>query len=71
MGNRLSKITTRTGDDGSTGLGDGSRLSKADLRFDAMGIIDGLNAHIGLLQAQLMPKLRAVPRAWDHSASII
>lgn len=60
MGNRLSKITTRTGDDGSTGLGDGSRLSKADLRFDAMGIIDGLNAHIGLLQAQLMAKLPEV-----------
>lgn len=57
MGNRLSKITTRTGDDGSTGLGDGSRLSKADLRFDAMGIVDGLNAHIGLLQAQLANKL--------------
>lgn len=53
MGNRLSKITTRTGDDGTTGLGDGSRLSKTDLRFDAMGAIDGLNAHIGLLQAYL------------------
>lgn len=57
MGNRLSKITTRTGDDGTTGLGDGSRLSKADLRFDAMGIIDGLNAQMGLLQAYLMDKL--------------
>lgn len=53
MGNRLSKITTRTGDDGTTGMADGSRLSKADLRFDAMGVIDGLNAHIGLLQAHL------------------
>ncbi|UXZ05747.1 cob(I)yrinic acid a,c-diamide adenosyltransferase [Moraxella nasicaprae] len=53
MGNRLSKITTRTGDDGTTGMADGSRLSKADLRFDAMGVIDGLNAHIGLLQAYL------------------
>ena len=56
MGNRLSKITTRTGDDGTTGLGDGSRLSKADLRFDAMGVVDSLNAHIGLLQAKLNEK---------------
>lgn len=60
MGNRLSKIITRTGDDGMTGLGDGSRLSKADLRFDAMGAIDGLNAQMGLLQAHLMAKLPAV-----------
>lgn len=60
MGNRLSKITTRTGDDGTTGLGDGSRLSKADLRFDAMGIIDGLNAQMGLLQAYLADKLPVV-----------
>ncbi|OOR84307.1 cob(I)yrinic acid a,c-diamide adenosyltransferase [Moraxella canis] len=51
MGNRLSKITTRTGDDGTTGMADGSRLSKTDLRFDAMGVVDGLNAHLGLLQA--------------------
>lgn len=56
MGNRLSKITTRTGDDGSTGMADGSRLSKADLRFDTMGVVDGLNAHIGLLQAYLTDK---------------
>ncbi|MFC0819992.1 cob(I)yrinic acid a,c-diamide adenosyltransferase [Moraxella marmotae] len=54
MGNRLSKITTRTGDDGSTGLGDGSRLPKTDLRFDAMGVVDGLNAQLGLLQAYVM-----------------
>ncbi len=53
MGNRLSKITTRTGDDGTTGLADGTRLPKDDLRFDAMGSIDTLNAHIGLLQAYL------------------
>lgn len=53
MGNRLSKIYTKTGDGGTTGLGDGGRLSKADLRFWAMGEVDELNAHIGLLLAQL------------------
>lgn len=57
MGNRLSKITTRTGDDGTTGMADGGRLSKADLRFDAMGAVDMLNAQIGLLQAHLVEKL--------------
>lgn len=60
MGNRLSKISTRTGDDGTTGLGDGSRIAKTDLRFDAMGAVDGLNAHIGLLQAHLTDKLPAI-----------
>ncbi len=53
MGNRLSKITTRTGDDGTTGLADGTRLPKSDLRFEAMGTIDTLNAHLGLLHAHL------------------
>ncbi|MDN5621429.1 MAG: cob(I)yrinic acid a,c-diamide adenosyltransferase [Psychrobacter sp.] len=53
MGNRLSKIYTRTGDDGSTGMADGSRLSKADKLFDVMGDIDELNSHIGLVRAQL------------------
>lgn len=53
MGNRLSKIYTRTGDDGTTGLGDGSRLNKDELRFDVMGAVDGLNAYIGLLIAYL------------------
>ncbi|USZ15875.1 cob(I)yrinic acid a,c-diamide adenosyltransferase [Moraxella sp. FZLJ2107] len=67
MGNRLSKITTRTGDDGTTGLGDGSRLSKADLRFDTMGVVDGLNAHMGLLQAYLADKL---PKAVDEISVI-
>lgn len=60
MGNRLSKITTRTGDDGTTGLGNGERLPKSDLRFDAMGAVDGLNAHIGLLQAHLIHQLPKV-----------
>lgn len=51
MGNRLSKIYTRTGDDGSTGMADGSRLSKADELFSVMGDIDELNSHIGLVRA--------------------
>lgn len=60
MGNRLSKITTRTGDDGSTGLGDGSRTSKASLRIQALGEIDELNSHLGLLLCEELPSdLRA------------
>lgn len=53
MGNRLSKIYTRTGDDGMTGMADGTRISKADLRFDTMGKIDLLNSQIGLLRGYL------------------
>lgn len=53
MGNRLSKIYTRTGDDGTTGLGDGSRTQKDSLRVEAYGTIDELNSTIGLLIAQL------------------
>ncbi|MDN6307634.1 MAG: cob(I)yrinic acid a,c-diamide adenosyltransferase [Psychrobacter sp.] len=53
MGNRLSKIYTRTGDDGSTGMADGSRVSKADHLFSVMGDVDELNSHIGLVRAQL------------------
>ena len=49
MGNRLSKIYTRTGDDGTTGLGDGSRIAKNSLRVHAMGDVDELNAVIGML----------------------
>lgn len=49
MGNRLSKIYTRTGDDGSTGLGDGSRTEKDSLRIEAMGTIDELNCAVGVL----------------------
>lgn len=47
MGNRLTKIYTRTGDDGTTGLGDGSRIAKDRLRVHAMGEVDHLNAFIG------------------------
>ena len=49
MGHRLSKIYTRTGDDGTTGLGDGSRVAKDSLRVEAYGTVDELNSIIGLL----------------------
>lgn len=55
MGNRLSKIATRTGDDGTTGLGDGSRVDKDALRVQAMGDVDELNSHLGLLLCEDMP----------------
>jgi cob(I)alamin adenosyltransferase len=55
MGNRLSKIATRTGDDGTTGLGDGSRTEKDALRVQAMGDVDELNSHIGLLLCDNLP----------------
>lgn len=53
MGHRLSKIYTRTGDDGTTGLGDGSRVPKDDIRVDAFGDVDELNAYLGVLRAEL------------------
>lgn len=49
MGNRLTKIYTRTGDKGTTGLGDGTRINKDDIRIDAIGDIDELNSIVGLL----------------------
>ena len=52
MGHRLSKIYTRTGDSGETGLGDGSRVAKNSLRVEAMGAIDELNSCVGLLLAE-------------------
>lgn len=51
MGHRLSAIVTRTGDDGTTGLGDGRRLSKTDPRIGAMGDVDELNSGVGMLIA--------------------
>jgi len=51
VGNRLSKIYTRTGDDGTTGLGDGRRVPKDDLRVEAYGTIDELNSALGVLLA--------------------
>lgn len=55
MGNRLSKIYTRTGDDGTTGLGDGTRVPKDSLRVEAYGTVDELNSVLGVLLA--VPKL--------------
>ena len=51
MGNRLSRIVTRTGDDGSTGLADGQRVRKDDPRIEACGAVDELNSSIGVLAA--------------------
>jgi len=59
MGHRLSKITTRTGDAGETGLGDGSRLAKDAPRIQALGDVDELNSAIGLVLAEEIP---AAPR---------
>lgn len=51
MGNRLSKIVTRTGDDGSTGLGDGTRVRKDSARIEACGSVDELNSSLGVVLA--------------------
>ncbi|MBS7663794.1 cob(I)yrinic acid a,c-diamide adenosyltransferase [Pseudomonas lalucatii] len=61
MGNRLSKIYTRTGDAGETGLGDGRRVPKDHPRVEAMGELDGLNSQLGLLLAELAEALAACP----------
>lgn len=59
MGNRLSQIATRTGDAGTTGLGDNTRVSKNNLRVHAMGDVDELNSHIGVLLCEdLSPGVR-------------
>ena len=55
MGNRLTQIATRTGDAGTTGLGDNSRVSKNSLRVHAMGDVDELNSNIGVLLCEDMP----------------
>ena len=60
MGNRLSKITTRTGDDGSTGLGDGMRVKKSALRIHALGDIDELSSLIGVLLTEPLPATASV-----------
>ena len=56
MGNRLTQIATRTGDNGTTGLGDNTRVSKDSLRVHAMGDVDELNSHIGFLLCEPMPE---------------
>ena len=55
MAHRLSKITTRTGDRGDTGLGDGSRVSKSSARVHALGELDELNSALGLVLAEDIP----------------
>ena len=54
MGNRLSKIYTKTGDKGTTGLGDGTRVAKDSLRVIAMGDVDELNSIIGIMQTEAL-----------------
>ena len=56
MGQRLTQIATRTGDNGTTGLGDNTRVSKNALRVHAMGDVDELNSHLGLLLCEPMPE---------------
>jgi cob(I)alamin adenosyltransferase len=56
MGKRLTQIATRTGDDGTTGLGDNTRVSKDSPRVQAMGDVDELNSHIGLLLCEQLPE---------------
>ncbi len=68
MGNRLSKIYTRTGDDGTTGLGDGSRVAKDNLRVAAYGTVDEANSAIGMILAvdSVTPELRNVLTEVQH-----
>ena len=67
MANRLSSITTRTGDSGTTGLGDGSRVPKDHARINAMGDVDELNSSLGVLLAEpLPPALRALLTDIQH-----
>lgn len=56
MGKRLTQIATRTGDDGTTGLGDNTRVSKNSLRVHAMGEVDELNSNLGVLLCEDLPK---------------
>lgn len=71
MGHRLSKIYTRTGDSGTTGLGDGSRVAKDDLRIAALGDVDELNSCIGILRAQIAASHIEDKTPWDKSLSLI
>jgi cob(I)alamin adenosyltransferase len=68
MGNRLSKIYTRTGDDGTTGLGDGARVSKDSVRVEAFGTVDELNSAIGVLlaTAEIPPAVAACLTEVQH-----
>ena len=71
MGNRLSKIYTRTGDDGTTGMADGSRVSKADNLFSVMGDVDELNSHIGLIRAQLTQTSTDANKEADFAQALV
>ena len=55
MGHRLSRIVTRTGDAGTTGLGDGSRVSKTSARIEAIGAVDELNSSVGVVLVESLP----------------
>jgi cob(I)alamin adenosyltransferase len=67
MGHRLSKIYTRTGDDGTTGLGDGSRVDKDSLRVEAFGTVDELNSQLGVvLSLPLAEEIRALLTGVQH-----
>jgi cob(I)alamin adenosyltransferase len=67
MGKRLTQIVTRTGDNGTTGLGDNTRVPKNSLRVHAMGDVDELNSHIGVLLCEDMPDaLRQLLVAVQH-----
>lgn len=67
MGNRLSKIYTRTGDKGTTGLGDGSRVDKDDLRVETFGTVDELNSLVGMvLASELDEPVRACLTRTQH-----
>ena len=71
MGHRLSKIYTRTGDAGTTGLGDGSRVQKDSLRIEALGAVDELNSVLGVLLAEPLPAdiLRAAHSRFSTTSS--
>ena len=71
MGHRLSKIYTRTGDTGTTGLGDGSRVAKDDLRIAALGDVDELNSIVGVLRSQIAVSTIEDKATWDKSLSLI
>jgi cob(I)alamin adenosyltransferase len=68
MGNRLSKLVTRTGDTGTTGLGDGSRLRKDAARIEAIGTVDELNSSLGVVAAtpSLQPDIAACVLRLQH-----
>lgn len=66
MGNRLTKIYTRTGDDGSTALANGKRVNKADFTFMVLGDVDELNAHIGMISAYVSTLYNSIEKDTNH-----